>query len=78
VQIIDKWKSQTLDGTTVTYTIIGTQDSGYVYSVDCKGRSVRVDAPQGPLTRERIEALFADSVSETWSRIEQLQDWPGY
>lgn len=65
VRTIDKWKSRTLDGTTVTYTIVGTEDSGFVYSVDCSARSIRVTAPEGPLNRERVEALFADSVKQT-------------
>jgi len=66
-RIIDEWTSRTLDGTNVTYAVIGTHDSGFVYSADCRARSVKITAPQGPLDRERVEALFADSVNDTCS-----------
>lgn len=68
VRIVDEWKSETPNGTTVTYSIIGTNDSGFVYAASSCARSVRVTAPQGPLGRNSVEALFADSVKTSWTR----------
>jgi len=66
VPILDEWKAETPDGTTVRYSIIGTQASGFVYSATSCSRSLRVSAPQGPLSRDRVEALFADTVKTPW------------
>jgi hypothetical protein len=69
-RIVDQWTSQTEDGTQVTYRIASTSILGFVYSAAWADREASVNAPQGPLTRARIEALFAESVQETSVQME--------
>jgi len=63
VRVVDQWTARTPDGSDVTYRILESLTAGFVYSADGKACSVSVTASQGPLTRDKIEALFADSVT---------------
>jgi hypothetical protein len=61
-QTVDEWNERTSDGRCVSYRISGNHNSGFVYSAAVNARSVTVVAPQGPLTRDKVESLFAESL----------------
>lgn len=68
-RIVDEWTGHTADGTRVTYRIIATTMQGFVYSAVWNDHTVSVNAPQGPLTKASIEALFAESIRRDSVRV---------
>lgn len=61
----DSWSKKQADGRTVTYTSHGEAGAGFVHTVAVEGRSVtETTSSLGPLTREQVEALFADFVGK--------------
>jgi hypothetical protein len=63
VTTIDEWTERKFDGRSVSYRIMGNHTVGFIYSAATGGRSVSVLAPQGPLSRDKVESLFAESLT---------------
>jgi hypothetical protein len=61
-QTVDEWTERTSDGRCVSYRISGSHNSGFVYSAAVNAKSVSVVAPKGPLTLDKDESLFAESL----------------
>jgi hypothetical protein len=60
---IDEWTERKSDGRSVSYRIAGNHTAGFIYSATTGVKSISVAAPQGPLTRDKVESLFAGSTN---------------
>jgi hypothetical protein len=60
---IDEWTELMADGRNVSYRIAGNDKAGFIYSAVMGVRSISVVATQGPLTRDKVESLFARLVA---------------
>jgi len=62
--MLDEWTKPSPDGKTVTYKMEGEPRVGFVYSAGVEGRNIKqLSTSEGPLTREQVEARFADYVA---------------
>jgi len=62
-QAIDEWTEPMANGRNVSYRIAGNDRAGFIYSAAMGVRSISVVATQGPLTRDKVESLFARIVA---------------
>ena len=62
--MIDIWTKQSPKGKTVRFKIEGDKKTGFVYSAETQGGDiVQVDGSLEELTREQVEARFAEFVA---------------
>jgi hypothetical protein len=58
-QAIDEWTVRRSDGQPVRYRIAGNNRVGFFYSAAVGVKRISVVTTQSPLTRDKVESLFA-------------------